>query len=124
VSLLALALGIGATTAIFSLLYSVLLAPLPYADSDRLVMVWSHQKGERNQTSRSDYLDWQKQSKIFDSLTAWTGEGFTIATPDWTEQVQSSRVSPGLFDLLFGTRLVFGRSRTSVNARGELLLRC
>jgi putative ABC transport system permease protein len=109
VSMLALALGIGATTAIFSLLYSVLLAPLPYADSDRLVMVWSHQKGERNQTSPSDYLDWQKQSKAFDSLAAWTGEGFTIATPDWTEQVQSSRVTPGLFDLLFGTKLVLGR---------------
>jgi putative ABC transport system permease protein len=60
VSLLALALGIGATTAIFSLLYSVLLAPLPYADGDRVVMVWSHQKGERNGTSPSDYLDWQK----------------------------------------------------------------
>jgi putative ABC transport system permease protein len=106
VSLLALALGIGATTAIFSLLYSVLLAPLPYVDSDRLVMVWTHQKGERNGASPSDFLDWQRQSKVFDSLTAWTGEGFTIATPDWTEQVQSSRVTPGLFDLLFGTMLL------------------
>ena len=54
VSLLALALGIGATTAIFSLLYSVLLAPLPYVDSDRLVMVWTHQKGERNGASPSE----------------------------------------------------------------------
>ncbi len=109
VSLLALALGIGVTTAIFSLLYSVLLAPLPYVDSDRLVMVWSHQKGERNETSPSDYLDWQKQSKVFDSLNAWTGEGFTIAAPDWTEQVQGSRVSPGFFDLLFGAKVVLGR---------------
>ncbi|HTB10366.1 MAG TPA: ABC transporter permease [Bryobacteraceae bacterium] len=117
VSLIALALGIGATTAIFSLLYSVLLAPLPYADSDRLVMVWSHQKGERNQTSPSDFLDWQKQSRAFDSLTAWTGEGFTIATPDWTEQVQSSRVTPGLFDLLFGTKLVLGRHFVAEDAQ-------
>jgi putative ABC transport system permease protein len=109
VSLLALALGIGATTAIFSLLYSVLLAPLPYADSDRIVMVWSHQKGERNGTSPSDYLDWQKQSKVFDSLNAWTGDGFTISTPDWTEQVQASRVAPGLFDLLFSPKVTLGR---------------
>ncbi len=109
VSLLALALGIGATTAIFSLLYSVLLAPLPYVDSDRIVMVWSHQKGERNGTSPSDYLDWQKQSKVFDSLNAWTGEGFTISTPDWTEQVQASRVAPGFFDLLFSPKTVLGR---------------
>ncbi len=69
VSLLALALGIGATTAIFSLLYSVLLAPLPYVDSDRIVMVWSHDKaGERNGTSPSDLSDWQKQATVFDSL--------------------------------------------------------
>lgn len=109
VSLLALALGIGATTAIFSLLYSVLIAPLPYADSDRIVMVWSHQKSERNGTSPSDYLDWQKRATLFDSLNAWTGEGFTISAPDWTEQVQASRVAPGFFDLLFGSKVVLGR---------------
>jgi putative ABC transport system permease protein len=117
VSLLALALGIGATTAIFSLLYSVLLAPLPYVESDRIVMVWSHQKGERNGTSPSDYLDWQKQSKVFDSLNAWTGEGFTISTPDWTEQVQASRVAPGFFDLLFGTKAVLGRHFVAEDAQ-------
>jgi putative ABC transport system permease protein len=117
VSLLALALGIGATTAIFSLLYSVLLAPLPYTDSDRIVMVWSHQKGERNGTSPSDYLDWQKQSTVFDSLSAWTGDGFTISTPDWTEQVQASRVAPGFFDLLFGAKVVLGRHFVSEDAQ-------
>jgi len=110
VSLLALALGIGATTAIFSLLYSVLLAPLPYVDSDRIVMVWSHDKsGERNGTSPSDLLDWQKQATVFDSLNGWTGEGFTISTPDWTEQVQASRVAPGWFDLLFSPKVTLGR---------------
>jgi putative ABC transport system permease protein len=110
VSLLALALGIGATTAIFSLLYSVLLAPLPYVDSDRIVMLWSHDKsGERNGTSPSDLLDWQKQATLFDSINGWTGEGFTISTPDWTEQVQASRVAPGWFDLLFSPKVILGR---------------
>jgi putative ABC transport system permease protein len=110
VSLLALALGIGATTAIFSLLYSVLLAPLPYVDSDRIVMVWSHDKtGERNGTSPMDLLDWQKQATVFDSLNGWTGEGFTISTPDWTEQVQATRAHPGWFDLLFSPKVLFGR---------------
>jgi len=117
VSLLALALGIGATTAIFSLLYSVLLAPLPYADGDRVVMVWSHQKGERNGTSPSDYLDWQKQSKVFDSLSAWTGDGFTISTPDWTEQVQANRVAPGIFDLLYGPKALLGRHFVAEDAQ-------
>jgi len=109
VSLLALALGIGATTAIFSLLYSVLLAPLPYVDGDRIVMVWSQQKGQRNGVSPSDYLDWLKQATVFDSLNAWTGDTFTISTPDWTEQVPASRVAPGFFDLLFGETVVLGR---------------
>jgi putative ABC transport system permease protein len=109
VSLLALALGIGATTAIFSLLYSVLLAPLPYAHADQLVMIWSHQKGDRIETSPNDYLDWQKQSTVFQSLNAWTGAGYTISTPDWTEQVQASRVAPGFFDLLVGEQAYLGR---------------
>ena len=109
VSLLALALGIGATTAIFSLLYSVLLAPLPYSHADELVMIWSHQKGERIETSPSDYLDWQKQSTVFQSVNAWTGAGFTISTPEWTEQVQASRVAPGFFDLLSGEKPYLGR---------------
>jgi hypothetical protein len=95
VSLLALAFGIGATTAIFNLLYSVLLAPLFYAHSDQLVMVWSHQKGDRIETSPSDYLDWQKQSTVFQSLNVRTGRGLTIATPDRTEQVLANRVAAG-----------------------------
>jgi putative ABC transport system permease protein len=109
VSLLALALGIGATTAIFSLLYSVLLAPSPYVDGDRIMMVWSHQKGQRTGTSPSDYLDWQKQSKSFESLNAWEGSGFTISTPEWTEQVSADRVAPGFFDLLIGEKVALGR---------------
>lgn len=109
VSLLALALGIGATTAIFSLLYAVLLAPLPYVDGDRIMMVWSHTKGERNGTSPSDYLDWQKQSQSFESLNAWSGTGLTITTADWTEQVRATQVTPGFFDLLFGVKTVLGR---------------
>jgi putative ABC transport system permease protein len=117
VSLLALALGIGATTAIFSLLYSVLLAPLPYVDGDRIVMVWSQQKGQRNGISPSDYLDYLKQATVFDSLNAWTGDTFTISTPDWTEQVQASRVAPGFFDLLFGENVVLGRHFVADDAK-------
>ena len=109
VSLLALALGIGATTAIFSLLYSILLAPLPYPDSDELVMVWSHFRGERSETSPADLLDWQKQSTVFQSLDGWTGWGFTLVTPEWTEQVRGGRVAPGFFDKLIGQKTALGR---------------
>jgi putative ABC transport system permease protein len=73
-------------------------------------MVWSHDKtGERNGTSPMDLLDWQKQATVFDSLNGWTGEGFTISTPDWTEQVQATRAHPGWFDLLFSPKVLFGR---------------
>src|ERR1700748_1718439 len=78
VSLIALALGIGATTAIFSLLYSVLLAPLPYVEGDPIMMVWGMQKGERHNASPADYLDWQKRSTAFESLAGWTGDSFII----------------------------------------------
>jgi putative ABC transport system permease protein len=109
VSLLALALGIGATTAIFSLLYSILLAPLPYPDGEELVMVWTHQKGERTNTTPGDYLDWQKQSTSFESLSAWSGWGFTVSTPEWTEQMGANKVSPGFFDNLVGQKVQLGR---------------
>jgi len=109
VSLIALALGIGATTAIFSLLQSILLAPLPYPNADQLVIVWSHQRAERISTSPADYMDWRKQSTVFQSLTAWTGTSFTMVTPEWTEQVGGMRVTPGFFDLEFGEKLTLGR---------------
>jgi predicted permease len=109
VSLIALALGIGATTAIFSLLYSIFLAPLPYAKADQLVLVWSHYKGERISTSPADFQDWQRQSTVFQSLAPWTGTSFTIVTPEWTEQIGGMRVSPDFFDLEFGEKVTLGR---------------
>ncbi len=109
VSLLALALGIGATTAIFSLLYSVLLAPLPYPDADRLVMVWQHLKGERTSVTTEDYLDWRRQSTVFQTLGAWTGESFNLSTANWTEEVQATRCAPGFFDSLIGQNVHLGR---------------
>lgn len=111
VSLIALALGIGATTAIFSLLHSILLALLPYPHGDELVMVWTHQKGERINTSPGDYLDWQKQSTSFESLSAWSGRGFTVSTPEWTEQMLANTDSPGFFDNLVGEK--FSSAATS-----------
>jgi putative ABC transport system permease protein len=109
VSLLALALGIGATTAIFSLLYAVLLAPLPYANLDQLVIVWSHQKGQRTGTSPSDFQDWQQQSTAFQSLGPWSGRSFVISTGEWTERVQASSDSTSFYDNMMGERAYLGR---------------
>ena len=85
VSVLTLALGVGATTAIFSLVHAVLLAPLPYPDADRLVRVWetSPQGAVRNVVSAGNVIDWQERSRSFSVLGAHrspypvtlTGEG-------------------------------------------------
>src|SRR5258708_19520634 len=65
VAVLTLALGIGATTAIYTVLYATFLAPMPYPHPEQLVMVWSKIRGERNSVSAGDFLDWKRQSTVF-----------------------------------------------------------
>ena len=65
IAALTLALGIGANTAIFSVIYAVLLAPMPYPNPDQLVMVWSKVQGGNNSVAAGDYLDWKQQNKTF-----------------------------------------------------------
>jgi putative ABC transport system permease protein len=67
VAILALALGIGATAAIFSVVYATLLAPLPYPQPDQLVMVWSRVQGNRNVGAAGTYLEWKRRSSAFQS---------------------------------------------------------
>src|SRR5882762_10192387 len=96
VAIITLALGIGANTAIFSVLYASLLAPLPYPDADRLMMVWSKVEG-RIQVSAGDYLDWKRQNTAFQDMVAWTGGSFNLATPEQPEMVDGRVVTPGFF---------------------------
>ena len=63
-----LMLGIGATTAIYTVVYAVLLAPLPYRQPDQLVIVWSKVNGNNNGMSAGDFLDWKEQNKSFQQL--------------------------------------------------------
>ena len=91
-----LALGIGANTAIFSVLYESLLAPMPYPDADRLVMVWSKIDG-RNAVSAGDFTDWKRQNKTFEDLVAWSGGFYNLATPEQPEMVSGRIVSPGYY---------------------------
>ncbi|WP_158751706.1 ABC transporter permease [Acidobacterium sp. S8] len=97
--LLTLALGIGANTAIFTVDYATLLAPLPYPQPQQLVMVWSKIQGFHNGVSAGDYLDWKQQSTAFQDLNAWTGGSFNIATKDQPEFIPGNRVTPGFLSM-------------------------
>jgi len=108
VALLALILGIGANTAIFSVVYATLLSPLPYPNPDQLVMVWSKVNGNRNGVSAGDYLDWKSQSTVFQSICAWNGGSYSLSTSDHPEQIQTRLVTPGFNDMV-GTPFFLGR---------------
>jgi putative ABC transport system permease protein len=103
-----MALGIGATTAIYTVVYQTLIAPLPYAQPDQLVMVWSKPDGGTNVISVGDFLDWKQQNKSFQDIVASTGASFNLSTHDQPEQVNGRRATPGFFKL-FGIPLFLGR---------------
>src|SRR5438270_430540 len=91
---LTLALGIGANTSIFTVVYATLLAPMPYPEPDQLVMVWSKIQGNRNGVSAGDFLDWKRQSTSFEDLNAWSGASFNLATAERPEQIQGQLTTP------------------------------
>jgi putative ABC transport system permease protein len=105
-----LALGIGASTAIFSVVYGTLLERLPYHDPEQLVMVWSKPRPDsRNSVAAGDYLDWKAQNTVFQGLHAWTGRDVSLALPgERPEQVFAAPVTPGWIQN-FGLTLKLGR---------------
>lgn len=103
-----LMLGIGATTAIYTVVYAVLIAPLPYPDANQLVMVWSKVGGHNNGMSAGDFLDWKEQNKSFQQLSAWTGASLNLATHDQPEQIDGMRATPGWFSMQ-GIPFLLGR---------------
>jgi putative ABC transport system permease protein len=94
-----LMLGIGATTAIYTVVYAVLLAPLPYPHPEQLVMVWSKVNGGNNGMSAGDFLDWKEQNKTFQQMAAFTGATFNLATQDQPEPIDGMRCTPGWFNM-------------------------
>jgi putative ABC transport system permease protein len=103
-----LTLGIGATTAIYTVVYATLLAPLPYPEPNQLTMVWSRVNGHRNGISAGDFLDWQRQNTSFQQMAAWTGASFNLATPEQPQQVDGRVTTPGWFQLQ-GMPFLMGR---------------
>jgi putative ABC transport system permease protein len=112
VAVFTLALGIGATTALFAVLNSVLFEPLPYPESDRLAMVYARNE-ERggNNVSYPDYLSWKEQVKSFQQLGIFQWTSSTISGGEQAERLSSADVSADLFSVL-GVAPVLGREIT------------
>ncbi|MBI5383195.1 MAG: ABC transporter permease [Verrucomicrobia bacterium] len=115
VAVLTLALGIGANTAIFSVINGVLLRPLPYPEPDRLVTLWERnpQRGiEQERVSGPNYLDWCAQNSVFSSLSVspgWEGsETFNLVLGDTTTKIRATYSSSSLFTTL-GAKPLLGR---------------
>jgi predicted permease len=112
-AILTLALGIGATTAVFSLANAVLLRPLPFPESDRLM--WLSQQDHSlpglaaESLSYPDYFDWRAQNHTFSGLASYVGSGVSLQTRDESRRLDSQTVSSNFFDVL-GAAPILGRN--------------
>jgi putative ABC transport system permease protein len=111
-AILTLALGIGANTAIFSVVKAVLLNPLPYRDPDRLVMVWErnlHRGWPHNIVSAANFQDWREHNHIFTDMTIFKVRAFSLSGSGDPVEVNAEQVSPNLFSVL-GVKPLYGRN--------------
>ncbi|HZE69976.1 MAG TPA: ABC transporter permease [Pyrinomonadaceae bacterium] len=115
-----LALGIGANTAIFSVVNAVLLRPLPFKDAKQLVMVWNKgveaAGGDRTPLAFADLLDWRAQSRSFESIGAFQNAQYNYAGGDIPEQVRGTAVTANFLSLL-GLPVQLGRDFTAEDER-------
>ena len=100
VAILALALGIGANTAIFSVVNAVLLRPLPYKDPDKLVHVHRMQAPiERGPISRPDFFEWRDKQEVFAGIASYDFQTLNLTGSDQAERIVAARVTGNFFDL-------------------------
>ena len=105
-AILLLALGVGANTAIFSVVHAVLLRPLPYQDSSRIMQIW-HVPPAKSfpgltlfSVSPANYLDWQSQNHSFEEMAAYGGANFNVGGKERPEAIPAAAVGHGFFSIL------------------------
>ncbi len=111
VVILTLALGIGANTAIFSVIHGVLLQPLPFAEPDRLVLAYQsmpEQGKNRIPLSPANFADWRRESELLEDLIAFNSGSFNLSGGEMPERLRGTYVSAGYFDLM-RSPLSYGR---------------
>jgi putative ABC transport system permease protein len=112
IAVIALALGIGANSAIFSVVNAILLKPLPYKNPDQLVMIWeeaTHLGFPKDTPPPANFLDWRQQSTVFDGMAATSYRSFNLTGAGEPERLDGRRVSANLFDFL-GVKAIIGRT--------------
>jgi predicted permease len=111
IAVITLALGIGANTAIFSVIDALMLRPLPFREPDKLFQVWeSNVKLGYNEIDASypNFADWRDQNQVFEQIAIYSGGGYNLAAAAEPEQIRGAIVSPAFFPLL-GVKPTLGR---------------
>ena len=117
VAVITLALGIGANTAVFSVVDQVLLHPLPYPDSDRIVKVSQTFEGiSTGDASPANYLDWVAQNQVFSQMAASRGWQGSLSAGDRPERIRGTMTTPSFFPL-FGVNSILGRGLQAGDAQ-------
>ncbi len=114
VAVIALALGVGANTAIFSVVHAVLLQSLPYRDADRLVTVWEHNKtrgNAQNVINLGNFFDWKEQNRVFEDMATFFDLTTNLTSGGEPEEIPSQIATTNLFNIL-GVNPIMGRTFT------------
>src|SRR5690242_19131734 len=123
VAVVALTLGIGANTAIFSVVHAVLLRAFPYSKPDQLVLVWEKRQGGRtdqNVINLANYADWKSQNTVFSDMAAFFDQTLNLSGNGEPEEVSVQYATANLFSVL-GTNPILGRSFVEEDGRGALV---
>ncbi len=115
VAIISLALGIGANTAIFSVVNAILLKSLPYKQPDRIVLVWGYAPAEghfRSQVSATDVADWRSQNNVFEDVATYQSYRPTLSGIGEAERIPGMGVGDGYFKII-GAEPIFGRDFTT-----------
>lgn len=108
IAVFTLALGVGGTSAIFSVVNGVLLRPLPYAEPERLVMMWEKAATMDTSVAYPNFVDWREQNQVFEHLAAFRRDSFNLTGAGEPERLQGRMVSASFFPAL-GVRPAAGR---------------
>src|SRR5262245_48901970 len=114
VAVITLALGIGANSLIFSAVYSLLLKPLPFSETDRVVAIWDKNPSRgvvHNEVTMANYLDWRAQSQSYEQLALYRWWSTNLTGVEPPERLQGFLVTANLFDAL-GVKPIMGRNFT------------